>query len=125
MGKVDYFHVVFQDGKTTFFPGEVLNGTVNLKVNSELKLRGIRIEFHGVANVFLSAGDQRRKKPANSEVYIDLVATLYGKVSTVCFLNIFLFLFSNLLGNLLTSKSVNLYHLTVFHNKHPMFIILH
>ena len=79
MGKVDYFHVVFQDGKTTFFPGEVLNGTVNLKVNSELKLRGIRIEFHGVANVFLSAGDQRRKKPANSEVYIDLVATLYGK----------------------------------------------
>lgn len=79
MGKVDYFHVVFQDGKTTFFPGEVLNGTVNLKVNSELKLRGIRIEFHGVANVFPSAGDQRRKKPANSEVYIDLVATLYGK----------------------------------------------
>ena len=79
MGKVDYFHVVFQDGKTTFFPGEVLNGTVNLKVNSELKLRGIRIEFHGVANVFLSAGDQRRKKPANSELYIDLVATLYGK----------------------------------------------
>lgn len=79
MGKVDYFHVVFQDGKTTFFPGEVLNGTVNLKVNSELKLRGIRIEFHGVANVFLSAGDQRRKKPTNSEVYIDLVATLYGK----------------------------------------------
>lgn len=79
MGKVDIFRVVFQDGKTTFFPGEVINGTVNLKVNSELKLRGIRLEFHGVAEVFLSAGDQRRKRPVNSEVYIDLVATLYGK----------------------------------------------
>ena len=79
MGKVDFFRVVFQDGKTTFFPGEVINGTVDVKVNSELKLRGIRLEFHGLANAFLSSGDQRRKRPANSEVYIDLVATLFGK----------------------------------------------
>lgn len=96
MGKVDYFHVVFQDGKTTFFPGEVLNGTVNLKVNSELKLRGIRIEFHGVANVFPSAGDQRRKKPANSEVYIDLVATLYGKGKYSMFSKYFLYYYSRI-----------------------------
>lgn len=79
MGKVDVFQVAFRDAKTTFFPGEVINGTLNLKVNSELKLRGIRLEFHGAANVFLSSGDQRRKRPANSEVYIDLVATLFGK----------------------------------------------
>ncbi|KAL9979577.1 hypothetical protein ACROYT_G017255 [Oculina patagonica] len=79
MGKVDYFRVVFQNERTTFFPGEVINGNVNVKVNKELKLRGIRVEFHGEANVFLSGGDHRRKKPANSEVYIDLVATLYGK----------------------------------------------
>ena len=52
---------------------------MNVKVNSELKLRGIRLEFHGVAEVFLSAGDQRRKRPVNNEVYIDLVATLSGK----------------------------------------------
>lgn len=79
MGKVDIFQVVFQDGKTTFFPGEVINGTLNVKVNGELKLRGIRLEFHGAANVFTSSGDQRRKRPANNEVYIDLVATLFGK----------------------------------------------
>ena len=95
MGKVDVFQVAFQDAKTTFFPGEVINGILNLKVNSELKLRGIRLEFHGAANVFLSSGDQRRKRPANSEVYIDLVATLFGKglyymhfeviLFTVCF----------------------------------------
>lgn len=79
MGKVDYFRVVFQNEKTTFFPDEIINGNVNVKVNKELKLRGIRVEFHGEANVFLSGGDHRRKKPANSEVYINLVATLYGK----------------------------------------------
>ena len=87
MGKVDVFRVVFQDGKTTLFPGEVIHGTVNVKVNSELKLRGIRLEFHGEANVFLSAGDQKRKRPANSEVYIDLVATLYGKGWYYCIIS--------------------------------------
>lgn len=89
MGRIDFFRVVFQDGKTTFFPGEVINGSVSVKVNSELKLRAIRLEFHGEANVFLSAGKQRTKRPANSETYIDLVATLFGKglyylLSVVC-----------------------------------------
>lgn len=79
MGRIDFFRVVFQDGKTTFFPGEVINGSVSVKVNSELKLRAIRLEFHGEANVFLSAGKQRTKRPVNSETYIDLVATLFGK----------------------------------------------
>jgi len=79
MGKVVYFRVEFQDDKTTFFPGEIIKGIVRVMVNKELKLRGIRVEFHGEANVFLSGGDQRRKRPANSEVYIDLVATLFGK----------------------------------------------
>ena len=79
MGKVEYFRVDFEDDKTTFFPGEIIKGLVRVKVNKELKLRGIRVEFHGEANVFVSAGDQRRKRPANSEVYINLVATLFGK----------------------------------------------
>ena len=79
MGKVTYFRVEFQDDKTTFFPGEVINGRVRVLVNKELKLRGIRVEFHGEANVFLSRGHQRRKRPANTEVYINLVTTLFGK----------------------------------------------
>lgn len=79
MGKVEFFRVAFQNDKTTYFPGEVINGNVNVKVSKELKIRGIRLEFHGEASVFLSSGDQRRKRPENSEVYIDLVATLYGK----------------------------------------------
>ena len=79
MGKVDFFRVVFQNEKTTFFPGERINGNVNVKVSKELKLRGIRLEFHGEANVFLTRGDNRKKRPENSEVYINLVATLYGK----------------------------------------------
>ena len=79
MGKVDFFKVVFQGDKPTFFPGEVIHGNVNVKVNSDLKLRGIRVEFHGEAKVYLSGGNHRRKRPANSEEYINLVATLYGK----------------------------------------------
>ena len=50
MGKIDYFVVEFYGGKRTFYPGEAINGTLRLKVNKELKLRGLRIEFHGKAH---------------------------------------------------------------------------
>ena len=84
MGKVDYFVVEFYGGKKTFYPGEALNGTVRLKVNKELKLRGLRIEFHGKAHVHWTettgSGENRRTRSYNnSETYIDTLATLFGK----------------------------------------------
>ena len=42
------------EGKERFNPGEAINGTLRLKVNKELKLRGVRIEFHGKAHVHWS-----------------------------------------------------------------------
>lgn len=51
MGKVDYFVVEFYGGKRTFYPGEAINAALFLKVNNKLKLRVLRIEFHGEAYV--------------------------------------------------------------------------
>ena len=84
MGKVDYFTFEFYGGKKTFYPGEALNGTLRFKVNKELKLRGLRIEFHGKANVYWTerrgSGKKRRtRRYSNKETYIDTLATLFGK----------------------------------------------
>jgi len=84
MGKVDFFVVEFCGGKRTFYPGEAINGTLRLKVNKELKLRGIRLEFHGKASIHWSestgSGKNRRTRHySNSETYIDTLATLFGK----------------------------------------------
>ena len=84
MGKIDYFVVEFYGGKRTFYPGEAINGTLRLKVNKELKLRGLRIEFHGKAHVHWSethgSGENRRTRHYNnSQTYIDTLATLFGK----------------------------------------------
>ena len=93
MGKDDYFVVEFDRGKRTFYPGEAINGTLRLKVNKELKLRGVRIEFHGKAHVHWSEtsetyGDhgsgvntvnRRTRHYNNSQTYIDTLATLFGK----------------------------------------------
>ena len=90
MGKVDYFVVEFHRGKRTFYPGEAINGTLRLKVNKELKLRGLRIEFHGKAHVHWSetsttygdheSGENKRTRHYyNSQTYIDTLATLFGK----------------------------------------------
>ena len=84
MGKVDNFVVQFYGGKRTFYPGEAINGTLRLKVNKELKLRGLRIEFHGKA--FVHWGETRGSGESsstrhyiNSQTYIDTLATLIGK----------------------------------------------
>ena len=90
MGKDDYFVVEFDRGKRTFYPGEAVNGTLRLKVNEELKLRGVRIEFHGKAQSESSEtytyGDhgsgvnsRRTRHYNNSQTYIDTLATLFGK----------------------------------------------
>ena len=84
MGKVDFFVVEFYGGKRTYYPGEAINGTLRLKVNKELKLRGIRLEFHGKAYIHWSessgSGKNRRTRHySNSETYIDTLATLFGK----------------------------------------------
>lgn len=89
MGKVDYFVVEFYGGKRTFYPGEALNGTIRLKVNKELKLRGLRIEFHGKAHIHWTettgSGDHRRTRSYNnSQTYIDTLATLFGKGPGQC-----------------------------------------
>ena len=82
MGKVDYFAVEFYEGKRTFYPGEEINGTLRLKVNRRLKLRGLRIEFHGKAYVHWSQAQgpgSGERDYSNSQTYNDALATVFGK----------------------------------------------
>ena len=84
MGKDDYFVVEFDRGKRTFYPGEAVNGTLRLKVNKELNLRGVRIEFHGKAHVHWSESHGSGENLStsyynNSQSYIDTLATVFGK----------------------------------------------
>lgn len=84
MGKIDTFALTFLGNKTVYYPGEVLNGAVVLKLNKELKLREIKIEFHGEARVRWSqssgSGNNRRTHTYhNNEIYINNCATLFGK----------------------------------------------
>ena len=74
MGKVDYFVVEFYGGKRTFYPGEAINGTLRLKVNKELKLRGLRIEFHYVhwGETRGSGESSSARHYINSQTYIPL-----------------------------------------------------
>jgi len=81
MGKVDFFVVEFYGDKRTYYPGEAINGTLRLMVNKELKLRGIRLEFHGKGKIHWaeSSGSDECKHYRNSETYIDTLVTLFGK----------------------------------------------
>ena len=72
------------EGKERFNPGEAINGTLRLKVNKELKLRGLRIEFHGKARVHWSESHGSGENLStsyynNSQSYIDTLATVFGK----------------------------------------------
>lgn len=88
MGKVDLLAVAFTDNTKVYYPGTVLNGAVIVKLNKELKLRGIRIEFHGEARVrwsehhsHSSGGHSRTttRTYSNTQIYINTSATLFGK----------------------------------------------
>ena len=84
MGEDEHFVVEFYGGKRTFYPGEALSGTLRLKINQELKLQAIRLEFHGKASIHWSestgSGEDRvTTRYTNSETYIDTSATLFGK----------------------------------------------
>ena len=99
MGKVELFTVLFAENRRTFYPGELINGTVLLKTNKDLKLRGVRIEFHGQAKVRWSessgSGQNRRTHSyRNVEDYINTVATLYGKGKFVLRLDVWAFRFA-------------------------------
>lgn len=84
MGKVDFFVVEFYGGKRIFYLGEVLNGIFCLKVNKELKLWGIWLEFYGKVLIYwfelIGLGENRRiRYYRNSEIYIDILVILFGK----------------------------------------------
>ena len=66
MGKVDIFRIVYENEKTTFYPWELINGTVQVKVKSDLVVREIRVVLYGEAwaKIF-------RSRPSSRHVYFN------------------------------------------------------
>lgn len=88
MGKIEHFRVDFAGNKRTFYPGEILQGSIVLKTKKELKLRGIRVLFRGESRVrwteshTTGSGSNRRtshRTYSNHEDHINVMATIYGK----------------------------------------------
>ena len=88
MGKIELFRVDFTRNKRTFYPGEILQGSIVLKTKKELKLRGIRVLFRGESRVRWTeshtsgSGSTRRtshRTYSNHEDHINVMATIYGK----------------------------------------------
>lgn len=51
MGKIKSFEILFADGKTVFYPGEVVRGSCVVELRGDLKLRFLRMFMRGEAKV--------------------------------------------------------------------------
>ena len=49
--KLEYFHIVLEKTNGVYFPGEILSGSVNLKVNERVKIKGLSIQIEGSTRV--------------------------------------------------------------------------
>jgi len=56
MGKIEFFHILFDKQSAVFFPGEVITGKIHIKVKERLKINGIKVQFNGssfgIFNIF-------------------------------------------------------------------------
>eukprot|EP00058_Branchiostoma_floridae_P026570 XP_002612061.1 hypothetical protein BRAFLDRAFT_94151 [Branchiostoma floridae] len=84
MGKLQEFSIVFNNNVDVFQNGQWVCGQVVVNLNEGMKMRGIRLKFHGHANVHWTethgSGDNRRTESYNnSETYFEHKVTMYGK----------------------------------------------
>lgn len=51
MGKVKCFEIVFNDNKTVYYPGQRVSGKVVVDLESDMKMRAVRVYMRGLAKV--------------------------------------------------------------------------
>jgi len=53
MENLDFFQICIEKGdQVVFFPNEVLDGKIHLKLNKPLKINGVKILVNGNSNVY-------------------------------------------------------------------------
>ncbi|XP_071167943.1 arrestin domain-containing protein 3-like isoform X2 [Mytilus edulis] len=87
MGKLNKLEIQFDRSKMVCYSGETLKGTVVIDLNGNLKIKGIRLRFHGYASVHwverYSSGTGKNKRTVAKhfdavEQYFDHSAYVFG-----------------------------------------------
>ena len=55
MGKLETFTVVFSTEPPVYFPGQTVQGVVNVTLNEDMKMKNIRLLYQGKAYVSLES----------------------------------------------------------------------
>lgn len=88
MAEISNFDVILDESEKIYLPGESVHGTVKLKVTKSLKLKEIRLECFGEAEVTWPVWSGTYTKYCyNRQTYLDLSAVLFptkGKNSYHC-----------------------------------------
>eukprot|EP00918_Siedleckia_nematoides_P039565 GHVU01086052.1.p1 GENE.GHVU01086052.1~~GHVU01086052.1.p1 ORF type:complete len:344 (+),score=42.08 GHVU01086052.1:303-1334(+) len=75
--EIKRFDIYFKDPNTTYRAGDVVSGSVQLELNQELKLRGIRLNLHGVSRTgwdekrAYTKGSASKLSHKHMEVFLD------------------------------------------------------
>ena len=51
MSQLDLFEIVFDKQPPVYFGGQYVSGNVNVKLNDGMKMKNLRLKFHGEAEV--------------------------------------------------------------------------
>ena len=51
MSKFDLFELVYSTQPAAYFPGQPVSGTVNVKLNDDITVNRLRLQFEGKATV--------------------------------------------------------------------------
>ncbi|CAH1798043.1 unnamed protein product [Owenia fusiformis] len=88
MGKLRLFDIILDKPQTVYQAGELITGRVVLELDEPMKMRGLRVLFHGAANVHWTeshstgSGKNRRTTTVHynaHESYFEHIIVLYGK----------------------------------------------
>jgi hypothetical protein len=53
MEKIDFFRIILdKDDHAVFFPNDILDGKIHIKVNKPLKINGVKILVNGDTSVY-------------------------------------------------------------------------
>ncbi|KAK6174918.1 hypothetical protein SNE40_013477 [Patella caerulea] len=84
MGKLDLFEINFTNDQGVFYGGQLVQGHVTVQLNTEIKMRRIRLEFNGGARVKWSETRSNGQSTytvvySSKELYFEHVLVLFGK----------------------------------------------
>lgn len=80
MGFIRIFEILLADGKTVYFPGDVVRGTCVVDISKEIKLKFLRLTCHGGARIHFEGTDSDGNQICETSTfdYFTYPQTLFG-----------------------------------------------